>query len=383
MKIGFLLNPIAGLGGTVALKGTDGLAEKAIQLGAIPISPTRAEIFFTNLNKEIDTYSKVKLQFIVPPTPMGEQILSKSTFNYKTLSLDIKKNHTTAKDTITAIKLFEREHVDLIVFVGGDGTSVDVGMAITTKTPMLGIPSGVKTYGSVFAHSPEEAVTILLSFLSSQLTSQAELLDLDEQAYRKGIISITLKGIVTVPAFPQFFQHAKERIESSETEEANLERIAEDIAHLLNEKKGRKLIIIGPGSTFTPLSKILGINRSLLGVDCFEYSETGTIKTLISDAREDQIFNLLSKYKDIFLLLTPIGGMGYILGRGNHQISSRIVKSIPKEQFLICCTNRKLGTLKDGELRVDTPDTAFNKSQIGFVKVITDIDQRKMVRLVH
>ncbi len=350
MKIGFLINPIAGLGGAVALKGTDGLAKKALELGANPVSPTRANAFFTALDKEIIAKDKQDIQFIVPPDPMGKQILSNTNFNYKTLSLTFQSDVTTANDTISAIKLFEQEQVELIIFVGGDGTSVDVGTAITTSTPMLGIPSGVKTYGSVFAHSPEEAVTVLLSFLSSRLTSQAELLDLDEQAYKKGSISITLKGIVTVPAFPQYFQNAKERVESTETEQANLERIAEDVSEILHGKKAKKLVIIGPGSTFDSLSKTLGIDRSLLGVDCFEFSEQGTINTLLSDAREDQIFNVVSKYKDIFLLLTPIGGMGYILGRGNHQISPRIIKKVPKEQFLICCTKRKLSTLKDGVL---------------------------------
>ena len=383
MRIGFLLNPIAGLGGTVALKGTDGLSNEAIRLGAKPVSPTRANMFFEVLEKNCIPELKEKFLFLVPKDPMGEQIIKKYTFNYKTIDVPFQPAETTSQDTKNSIKFFENEQVDIILFVGGDGTSVDIGTSIQQKTPLLGIPSGVKTYGSVFAHTPEEAVTVLLSFQSSKRVADAELLDLDESLYKKGVISISLKGIVSVPAFPKYFQNAKERIENNESEEDNLSRIADEIIGIISETSDKKLLIVGPGSTFSPLEKKIGIIRSVLGVDCLEFNEKQQWRLVLSDAREDQIFNLMSQYNNIYLLITPIGGMGYIFGRGNHQVSPRIVKMIPKENILICSTIQKLNTIKDGILRIDTSDETFNISMTGYIKVITDIDQRRMIKVIH
>ena len=383
MKVAFLINPIAGLGGTVALKGTDGLAKEAIRLGATPVSPVRAETFFRTLDKQISNDIRKELNFFVPKSPMGEQIISKFTFKYDILSVPNQNNETTAEDTKIAVKYFEEQKVDLILFVGGDGTSIDVGTSITNKTPILGIPSGVKTYGAVFSHSPEEAVTILLAFFRTKSIQEAELLDLDEEQYKKGLISISLKGIAKVPAFPEFLQHGKERVEITESEENTLERIADEILDILSMVKTPPLIIIGPGSTFSPLGRKMNISRSILGVDCVTVNNQGNFTMLIKDAREDQIFNLLTEYTEIFILITPIGGMGYILGRGNHQISPRIVKKVLKKHLLIACTKRKLKTIMNEALRIDTSDEELNSQMNGYIRVITDVNEQQMVRVIH
>ena len=165
--------------------------------------------------------------------------------------------------------------------------------------------------------------------------------------------------------------------------EDNLSRIADEIISIISETSEKKLVIVGPGSTFSPLGKKISITRSILGVDCIELDENQHFKLIIKDAREDQIFNLISHYTNIYLVITPIGGMGYIFGRGNHQVSPRIVNMIHKDQILICSTNRKLNTIKDGILRIDTSDKIFNNSMTGYMKVITDVDQRRMVKVIH
>lgn len=383
MKVGFVINPIAGMGGTVALKGTDGLIKEALNLGATPVSPIRAELFFSYLSRTVQIETKSEILFLTPSSPMGEQIVSKFSFNYKIINLNIDHRITTPQDTKDAVRLFEQEQVDLIIFVGGDGTSIDIGMSLTKETPILGIPSGVKTYGSVFSHTPEEAASVLLSFNQSKASNNAELLDLDEKLYNKGIISIELKGYVHVPAFPHYFQHAKERVEHNESEEGILEGISEEIYDLITSIKSKKLLIIGPGSTFNPFASKIGIIRSILGIDCIECSEDGKFKTIISDAREDQIFSLLNRYHDVFILVTPIGGMGYIFGRGNHQISPRIVNKVSKNNLLIACSPQKLSTIQEQTLRVDTSNETFNREISGYIRVITNFGESRMVKVIH
>lgn len=383
MKVGFVINPIAGLGGKVALKGTDGLAQKAIQLGATPVSPERAELFFTHLQKQITVEMKKNIIFYTVNGAMGEETLSKYNFNYKIVPLEISDSVSTAEDTTKSVKLFESESVELIIFVGGDGTSLDIGQSIKNSTPILGIPSGVKTYGSVFAHTIEDAVTILISFCTSKAVNNAELMDLDEELYRSGILSIALKGIVQVPAYPEYFQQAKERTEGTESEKFVLIRIAEELYEILADKPINTLIIIGPGSTFNPFAKKVNLLRSLLGVDCILKSSENKFDSILIDSREDQLFDLVSKYKSIILLVTPIGGLGYLFGRGNHQLSPRVLRKITKENIIIVCSNQKLNSIKDSVLRVDSSDQNFNSSMVGFMRVITDINEQRMMKIIH
>ena len=279
--------------------------------------------------------------------------------------------------------MFEEEQVELIIFVGGDGTSVDIGKSIKQETPIIGIPTGVKTYGAVFAQTPEEAASVFLSFYHSKATNHAELLDLDEEQYKKGILSIQLLGYVTVPAFPIFFQHAKERIVHTESEEGILDGINDEIIDILNQSPSKKLLIIGPGTTFSSLFIKLQLSRSILGVDCIEFTNEKSCIILVQDAREDQIFSLLKKYKDRFVLVTPIGGMGYIFGRGNHQLSPRILKEIPKDHLLIASSSQKLQTIENSTLRVDTADETINASLIGYLRVITNYGETRMVKVIH
>lgn len=383
MKIGFLINPIAGLGGTVALKGTDNLANEAIKLGAKPVSPIKAEIFLENLFSLSDSELLTNILFLVPEDPMGSQIVSKFKFKYEIIPLNNKSKKTTAEDTKNIIKYLEKVNVDLIIFVGGDGTSIDIGTTIQKDTPILGIPSGVKTYGSVFSHSPEEGVSILQSFYKNKVTITAELLDLDEKLYKKGVISIALRGLASIPAYPNYFQQAKERIESTDSERMDLESIADEILDQIRANEDKLLLIIGPGSTFSPFAEKIQVSRSILGVDCVEFHDSKSFLMIKRDATENDIFNLLPKYNAIFLLLTPIGGMGYILGRGNHQISPRILRKIPKGNILIACSQRKLSTIKDKSLRIDTIDRNFNLSMEGFIRVIIGLGEFEMVKVTH
>lgn len=72
MKIGFLINPVAGMGGSVGLKGTDGLVEEALKLGATPIACERAKKCMEEL--EID------LVVLTCSSEMGEDAVIKQRY---------------------------------------------------------------------------------------------------------------------------------------------------------------------------------------------------------------------------------------------------------------------------------------------------------------
>jgi predicted polyphosphate/ATP-dependent NAD kinase len=237
--VGFLLNPVAGMGGKFALKGTDGkeILEKALALGAKPITPEIAKSFLEKYSQNMQE----NVSFLVAPAPMGYQIFEifpNIPKNKLKINLDIQ---TTSTDTIKVVRTFCDLNVDLVLFLGGDGTSVDIYKGLTKEIPILGIPSGVKTYGEVFSHNIEEAISILQDFASQQITHSADILDLDEEEYRKGNLNVEVKGQVLVPNYPQFFQQTKSSsFSTSETEETN-KRIADYLIHKICKKMYRSL----------------------------------------------------------------------------------------------------------------------------------------------
>ena len=152
MKVGFIINPIAGMGGRVGLKGTDNVLEEAIRRGAKPVAEERAIEFLKNV--------KIN-KFYTCSGPMGENAFSKlNDMGIKKIKTEIvynlKNDVTTAEDTKKSAELMAKI-VDIIVFVGGDGTACDIYDAIDAKLPILGVPAGVKMYSAVFAYTPRDA----------------------------------------------------------------------------------------------------------------------------------------------------------------------------------------------------------------------------------
>lgn len=385
MKIGFIINPIAGMGGSVALKGTDGLVKKAISLGAKPVAPLRAKIFLARL-KGLNESLSDSLQIFAPKGIMGETALNELNFPFSVIDADVNISETNANDTKTVIEEFEKLQLDLIVFVGGDGTSVDIYTTLKqfNPIPVLGIPSGVKTYGAVFAHNPDEAVSIIESFYRNQITIDAEIMDLDENLYRKGIIDIKLVGFAKIPSFPSFFQHAKERVEATEEENEILNRIAQEVLERIHEFEANTLIIFGPGTTLSPVLSKLGIKKTILGVDCLIKSQKDQFKIIKLDASETEILDAINHAAKVKIIITPIGGLGFVFGRGNHQISPRVLHSVdPKQDIIYVATSKKLDSIKEGVFHIDTNDPTINKSFSGFVKVIIDKGESKMIKIVH
>jgi len=227
-KVGFLVNPIAGMGGRVGLKGTDGVVEEAKKLGAKPVAPLRA----VEMLKKFLTFDKeFEVEWYTCKNGMGEKELKQ--VGIKNITIVYTPNTpTTAEDTENACKKFLENKVDIIVFCGGDGTARDVFETVDKNIPILGVPAGVKMHSGVFGINPEATAKILQEFLEGILTTgDVEVLDLDEELYRKGEWNIKLFGTALGVIEPTYIQTGKATFESVSDEE-----IKEEIADLLLSK---------------------------------------------------------------------------------------------------------------------------------------------------
>ncbi len=366
MKIGFLVNPIAGMGGRVGLKGTDGeLVKLAIKLGAKPVSPTRADRFLKHLTK-LGLYN---LEFYSPSGIMGSDYLQKYGLKHKII-LDVDVN-TSVEDTKNACKRFLEENINLIVFVGGDGTARDIYDVVKLKIPVLAIPSGVKMYSSIFAINPEAAAELLKKHVDGETTIvEREVLDIDEEAYRRDELKIKLYGYLKVPIYEKLIQSGKIVVSSLDVEE-NKRAIAK---YVIEKMENDVLYILGPGTTVKSIADMLGIEKTLLGVDAI-YNK----RLVGKDLSEQEILKLIEKYKRVKIIVSPLGGEGFLFGRGNQQISPEVLLKVGKENIIVVATRDKIQGIR--ELYVDSGDLKVDNMFRGYIRVIIDYREEKVMRI--
>ena len=351
--IGIIVNPVAGMGGAVGLKGTDGksIVNKAISLGAKPIAPARAEAFLSELNP-----AKNSLQIIAGAGGMGEDEAKSAGFALTVLGE--RKEETSAKDTTAIAKKMVAAGVALLVFCGGDGTARDVLKAVGTSLPVLGVPTGVKMHSAVFAVNPQAAARVVMRFLYNALPlREAEVMDVDEKAFREGRLSAELYGYVLAPYEPHLIQANKLASPMTESELRNQAAIA---VYIIETMTPQVTYIIGPGTTTRTIGDLLDAKKTLLGVDLFRNK-----KIVANDVNEKQILEAIDE-KSVQIIVTPIGGQGFIFGRGNQQISAKVIRRVGLDNIVVIATASKLRSLKS--LRVDTGDQdlddAFRKRKI-------------------
>jgi predicted polyphosphate/ATP-dependent NAD kinase len=339
--IGFIVNPVAGMGGAVGLKGTDGKAilTQAIALGAKPIASQRAETFLTEL-----TLARKNLNLIVGAGDMGQKQAEKCGFTCKVIGES--KKETTSEDTQSIAKGIVATGVDLLVFCGGDGTTRDMLKAVDLKVPVLGVPTGVKMHSAIFAVSPIAAARVALRFLWSGLPlREAEVMDVDEQAFRQGHLSAELYGYLLSPFEPHLIQGNKMESPMTENEVENQAAMA---IYIIEEMQTDITYIVGPGTTTRTIGDLLDQKKTLLGVDLFQNK-----KIIEKDVSEKQILQAI-KGKAAKIVVTPIGGQGFIFGRGNQQISAKVIREVGIDNVVVVATKGKLDRLES--LRVDTGD---------------------------
>lgn len=362
-RIGFLINPYAGMGGAVGLKGTDGLVDEATKRGAVPRAQERA-------GEALNALKGTDLHFFTCSQAMGEDAMQKAGIPRVTVEYHTPEK-TTAEDTKNACRKFLDAGVEMIVFCGGDGTARDVFDVVGARVPVLGIPAGVKMYSGVFAISPQAAAEILQQSGNIPLRD-TEIVDVDEGAYRDGALRTTLYGYARTPYLVELVAGTKQVFEQPDEERAKAE-IAQFIAEVIDGTPD-KLTILGPGTTSETIAEALGIKKTLLGFDAIR----GRV-LIAADVNEKEILALLSREPEARLLISIIGAQGFVLGRGTQQISPSVIRKIGVANVIVVATPHKLS--RTPVLYVDTGDSILDAAFGDHIKVISGyrIAQRKRI----
>lgn len=348
-RIGLLVNPIAGMGGRVGLKGTDHVVEKAIAAGAQPVAPHRVAAFLDTFVHMQRKDPDLDVRWLTCGGVMGAEPLQAAGIDASSVQIvHAPGTPSTAEDTKAGAAACVREKADLILFCGGDGTARDVAEAVAGAVPILGIPSGVKMHSGVFAVDPKAAAEALAAFLRGQLrVGESEILDLDEEAYRAGEWRVRLYASAKTLVEPNLVQADKMMFAEISEESVRLE-LAEHFRDLFVDEP-TTLFLLGPGSTLESIATRLKLEKTLLGIDAVVGA-----KTIAKDLDERGILRLLNGYPRAKLVVSPIGAQGFVLGRGNLQVSPEVVRRIGVRNLIVVATPAKLAATP--VLRVDTGD---------------------------
>ena len=368
-KLGLIVNPVAGLGGTVALKGSDGAhtAAKAIELGAEPKANSR-----TKAALEVLLPYKERLTIYTVNGDMGEQ--TAKALGFKVEVVYNSAVITTPDDTEQAAKVLKDFGVDLVLFAGGDGTARNICHTIEDTIPVLGIPAGCKIHSGVYAITPKAAGRVVEMLVKGELVTlaDADVMDIDEDAFRQGTVKAKRYGEMQTPSEVRYMQAVKNG--GKETDELVLADIA---AHVVSQMDEDTFYIMGSGSTVEAIMEEMGLENTLLGVDLIKD------QTLVAqDLTAKQLFELTHE-QSTKLVITLIGGQGHIFGRGNQQLSPALIRAIGKENIIVVATKTKLQALNGRPLICDTGDGELDDELTGYIKVTTGFNDHIMYAVGH
>ena len=374
-RLGFLINPIAGMGGRVGLKGTDEVAAEAVRRGAEPTANGRALEALRQFKHLLDCApNPPTIEWLTAAGTMGCDALQTAGFTAVEVVYATPIEPST-RDTKAAVEKFRTAGVDLVLFCGGDGTARDVCVMTGDATPVLGIPAGVKMYSGVFGVTPARTAEILMRDLAHEIgLARVEIMDLDEDKYRHDEWAVRLYMSAQTPFEPTYLQSAKALISSAD-EEAIKDDIAEQLREDIEAKPGT-LFLLGPGSTVQAVGRTLQIDKTLLGIDAVADG-----KVVGKDLAERQILDLLDRYSDRKLVLSPIGAQGFLLGRGNQPLSPAVIRRIGARNIIVLSTPAKLA--RTPLLRFDTGDAMLDADMISrkFFAVIIGHHRTRLVKV--
>lgn len=365
------MNPIAGLGGRSGLKGSDDasrVAELAAAADAEEIpSYNRALDFLTDLILP-------KGVAVAAPGPLGEGVLKKAMscggpiFEVaREKGWSKRFGETTAEDTVHFAKRMLREDLDLLVFVGGDGTAVDVARAVDGAIPLLGVPAGVKMLSGVFAHTPKAAQAIVRSLAPGFATEPVDVVDLDEESYRSGRWRVASLASARVPVAPGVQLGKGGELPTEE------ESLSDLVAWFLPYVRDDVFYVIGAGTTTQALKAALG-SGTPLGVDVYRGRTP-----VAMDVGEEGILEALGTEGSAEIIVSPTARQGAVLGRGTAQISPAVLERVGVEHVRVVATPGKLVGLS--HLFVDTGDAGLDAKFGEYLRVRTDPQTEKVFRL--
>jgi len=375
VKLGLVINPMAGIGGTVGLKGSDGRAivEQALDKGARPQAQQRT------LAALFQFKDCVAEPVFTAAGAMGHEVLDQAGMEAEVVYSPASQS-TTANDTQNAVYALCEKSIDLLMFAGGDGTARDVLNALRQhgsdeKLTVIGIPAGCKIHSAVYAVTPVQAGELVAGLIKGQLYSvkSAEVMDLDEDAFRAGQVKASCYGYMNVLVDEQRMQAMKQG--GVDTESLVLQDIAADF---IDNMQHDVLYLIGSGTTTAALMESIGLDNTLLGIDAIFNGEL-----VASDVAEREILSLLDDgaYASVKIVVTAIGGQGHVFGRGNQQFSPTVIRRVGSDNIIIVATRNKLRSLEGRPLRVDTGDTELDAELAGMKQVISGYEQRTLYRI--
>ena len=377
MRLGIIVNPDAGLGGKLGFKGSDGRAKEAREAGASDRSGPRMNEAMNNLSELLSSSlnrTSIKPTLVCFSGRMGSEWIPKSDY-WSLEEIGNTPEETNAEDTIQLVDLLLENQVDGIIYAGGDGTTRDIANALkisegngkeeATKTPLIGVPAGVKMHSGCFATTPRAAAEVTLAFLLGDLmVAITEIMDLDEEIYLKGEWRVRMYAEAYTPSSPKYMQGAKEQVER-ESEAETIEGMADHIKNLIEDDENL-MVVFGSGGTMRQIGLHLNLDLTLLGIDIFEKGN------LHADLNEQGLLNLVKNHDGkILLLLSPMGGQGFLIGRGNLQLSADVLRAIGIENILGIATPAKLLGLSS--VRIDTGDATLD----------AEFQTRKFIKLLQ
>tara|TARA_R110002050_G_scaffold74121_2_gene159228 strand:+ start:538 stop:1659 length:1122 start_codon:yes stop_codon:yes gene_type:complete len=366
IRLGLIVNPLAGIGGAVGLKGSDGAAtvSRALALGAEKKAGLR-----TLQALKLLVPLQEQCEFVTCPGEMGAIWLEQAGLSCTVLDLTlVAANQTCREDTLEAARLMLKEALDVLLFAGGDGTARDICSVVDNTLPVLGIPAGVKIHSGVYGITPVASAEVICQLVKGGLVGirESEVRDLDEDAFRRGVVRARHYGDMRVPVVGHFIQAVKQG--GAEVEELVLADIA---ATLQQEMEDGCLYLLGSGKTTQAIMADMGLEGTLLGVDAILDGQL-----VGCDLNEQGILALLDNYPIRQAVLSVMGGQGHIIGRGNQQFSVTVLTRIGRDNINLVSTKTKITALAGRPLVIDSGDSRFDTDWAGTMEILTGYQDR-------
>lgn len=371
LKIGVIVNPIAGVGGPLGLGGSDSLTwlvEQEVR-GPAYVRSTRS---LRLIKKELVKEAGPQLMFLVGHGQTGlTSALEAGLDNIRLVSCYAPAMRY-SRELANAMM---RAGADIIVFFGGDGTAFDVAVGSAGRVPIVGVPSGTKMYNSIFVLCEEALPELLLRYAEGEAELvQREVFLVDEEGLRAGRYRVTEKtrALTIHVEGLHVFQGSKEAFEASLAD-------VEGIAAYLGELYGfpwKGAWLVGPGGTLSRLLGLYGISKGFLG---FLYLTEGRV--MCRSCTSAETLRLLEEHPDTVVLLSPVGGSGFLIGRGNKELTPAVLRRLsPRRNLLVVATREKLA--RHRYLLVDTGDPELDALFEGYVRVITGYNEETVTKVL-